>query len=188
MAVHCHRRLAYKSTKSPQDSDLNAQALRFISPLLSISIWGYSLTMAEVLGITAAVIQFLDIGLRLTLKIHSFSSEVRDVPRKLSVLKDHVIQHVEMASSIQTSISNSSFGLNSSSEAQLNAILDDQRRQMEILLQLLDSITNNDDDGLFRRGWNGIKAIDKKKDIESACDQIEAKGDLISLWLVNTNA
>lgn len=144
--------------------------------------------MAEILGITAAVVQFLDVGLRLCLKIHSFSSEVRDVPQKLNVVRDHLIQHVEMASSIQTSITNSSFNLDDSSEALLKVILDGQRLEMmELLLKLLDSITNKADDNLFRRGWNGIRAIDKKKDIESACDRIEAKGGLISLWLGNTN-
>lgn len=143
--------------------------------------------MAEALGITAAVVQFLDIGLRLTLKIRSFSSEVHDVPRKLNVVRDHVTQHIEVASSIQTSITSSTLSLDPSSEALLKTILDDQRREMELLLKLLESVTNKADDGLLRRGWNGIQAIDKKKDIESACDRIEAKGNLISLWLGNTN-
>lgn len=143
--------------------------------------------MAEVLGITAALVQFLDIGLRLSLKIRSLSSEIRDVPQKLDVVRGHVTQHIEIASSIQTSIINSSLSLNPSSEALLKTILDEQRKQMEVLLQLLDSLTNKSDDGLLRRGWNGIQAIDKKKEIESACDRIEVKGNLISLWLGNTN-
>lgn len=143
--------------------------------------------MAEVLGITAAVVQFLDIGLRLTLKIRSFSSEVHDVPRKLNSVREHVMQHIEVASSIQTSVISSTLSLDPGSEALLKTILDDQRREMELLLKLLEIVTDKADDGLLRRGWNGIQAIDKKKDIESACDRIEAKGNLISLWLGNTN-
>lgn len=143
--------------------------------------------MAEVLGITAALVQFLDIGLRLSLKIRSFSNEVRDVPQKLNIVRGHVTQHIEVASSIRASIINSSLSLDPSSEALLKTILDEQRKQMELLLQLLDSFTNKADDGLFRRGWNGIQAIDKKKDIESACNRIEAKANLISLWLGNIN-
>lgn len=143
--------------------------------------------MAEILGITAAVVQFLDISLRLCIKIRSFSGKFRDVPHKLNVVRHHLTQHMEVVSSIQTSIGDSSFSLDASSEAQLKLILDDQRREMELLLKLLESITNKVDDGVFRRGWNGIQAIDKKKDIEAACKQIEAKGGLILLWLGNTN-
>ena len=143
--------------------------------------------MTEILGIAAAVVQFLDIGSRLCLKIHSFSRKVRDVPHKLNILKVHLTQQIEVTSSVQTSVIGSTLGLDDSSEALLKAILDDQRQVMELLLRLLNSVTNRADDSLLRRSWNGIQAIDKKKEIESACDQIEAKGNLLLIWLGNTN-
>ncbi|KAL1869622.1 hypothetical protein Daus18300_005476 [Diaporthe australafricana] len=143
--------------------------------------------MAEALGIAAAVVQFLDIGARLCLKIHFFASEVRDVPQKLNNLKSHLVQQIELAESIQTSVIGSSFSLSDSSKASLKAIVDEQCRTMEPLLKLLDSITGKADDGLLRRSWNGIQAIDKKKDIEAACDLLDKKSNLLSLWLGNTN-
>lgn len=143
--------------------------------------------MAEVLGISAAVVQFLDVGLRLCLKIHSLSNAVRDVPQKLKVLRSHLMQQVEVAKHIQTVIVGSSVSLNDSSEALLKALLDDQAQTMDLLLNLLDSVSNKADDGFLRRTWNGIQAVEKRKAIESACDQVESKVNLLSLWLGNTN-
>lgn len=142
--------------------------------------------MAEALGVSAAVVQFVDIGLRLCLRLHSFCSEVRDVPQKLNALQDHLKQQIEVASSIQNSVLGASVLVDDSSEALLKSILEDQRRVMEHLFNLLESVTNKSGDNILRRSWNGIRAIDKKKDIESACDQLEAKMRLLSSWLGNT--
>lgn len=143
--------------------------------------------MAEALGISAAVVQFVDLGFRLGLKLHAFCSEVRDVPHKLMILEVHVKQQTEVASRIQASILGGSVSLNDNSEALLKAILEGQRQAMESLLNLINSVTNQPGDGILRRGWNGIRAIDKKKEIESVCEQIHTKADLLSSWLASTN-
>lgn len=143
--------------------------------------------MAELLGISAAVVQFLDIGLRLCLKIHSLSNEVGDVPHKLKILRAHLTQQVEVAKNIQTEIVGLPISPNDSPEALFKALLDDQAQAMDVLLRLLDSVSNKADDGFIRRSWKGIHAVEKKKAIEAACDQVESKGNLLSLWLGNTN-
>lgn len=143
--------------------------------------------MAEILSISAAVVQFLDIALRLSLKIHSCCNELREVPHRLNNLRAHLMQQTELASSVQKSVLGSSVSLTDSSKALLKSILNDQSREMDLMLNLIDSVTSKANDRLIRRSWNGIQAIDKKKNIESACDQIEAKGNLLSLWLINTN-
>lgn len=143
--------------------------------------------MAEALGISAALVQFVDIGLRLCLKLHSLCSEVRDVPHKLVILEIHVKQQTEVASRIQASILQGSVALNDDSEALLAKILEDQRQSMESLIDLISSVTNQPGDGILHRGWNGIRAIDKKRKMESICEQIQAKADLLSSWLANAN-
>lgn len=143
--------------------------------------------MAEALGISAAVVQFVDIGFRLCLKLHSFCGQVRDVPHKLMVLEIHVKQQIEVASRIQASILGGSVALDDNSEAALETILEDQRQAMGNLLDLINSVTNQPGDGLLRRGWNGIRAMDKKRQMESVCEQIQTKADLLSSWLSNTN-
>ncbi|KAG8161092.1 hypothetical protein KVR01_009356 [Diaporthe batatas] len=134
--------------------------------------------MAEALGISAAVAQFVDIGLRLCLKLHAFCNEVHEV---------HVKQQIEVASRIQASILGGSVALGGNSEALLETILKDQRQAMECLLDLINSVTNLPGDGIFRRAWNGIRAIDKKKEMEFVCEQIQAKASLLSSCLANTN-
>lgn len=97
------------------------------------------------------------------------------------------MQQIEVASSIRTTLVGPSVGLNDSAEALLKALLDNQAQPMDVLLKLFDSVSSKADDGFIRRSWNGIQAVEKKKAIESACDQVESKVNLLSLWLGNTN-
>lgn len=143
--------------------------------------------MADPLSISAAVVQFLQITIRLCLKLHSFCAEMYDLPERLGSLESDLKQQIQVADDIQGLVSGTPPALNSSSINSLQAILDDYSRKMEHLLRILNSVSNESHDGFLKRSWNALRALDKKNAMLLCCDQLAQKRSLLSIWLGKAN-
>lgn len=143
--------------------------------------------MADPLSISAAVVQFLEISVHLCMKLHSFCAEMRDVPEKLGSLETEITQQIRIAEDIRSSVSGISPALKPSSITLLREILDDYSSKMDQLLRILESVSCAPHNGLLKRSWNALRALDKKTEILLCCDQLAQKKSLLSIWFGNTN-
>jgi hypothetical protein len=145
--------------------------------------------MAEILGISAAVVQFLDIAVRVSMELSRLYSDLRDVPDKLHRLKLDIDQQIAIAKYIKSShatFQRDSPGT-STSTAPINQTLADYMITMEELVGLLQSIRSEDGAGPLRRSWDAIRAVHKRNDVLLRCDRLEHQKSSILLWLSNVN-
>jgi hypothetical protein len=145
--------------------------------------------MADILAISAAVVQFLDIAVRVSMELSSLYSDLRDVPGELRRLKLGIDQQIAIAKYIQSShatFQSDSPGT-STSTAPINQTLADYMLAMDELASLLQSIRSEDGSGPLRRSWNAIRAVHKRKDVLLICKRLEHEKSSILLWLSNVN-
>jgi len=141
--------------------------------------------MAEVVGAVAAVVQFVDVALRLSSCLERFCSDVRNVPRRFLQLQTDLRQQIEIAQQIQnhrlpgfaTAVASSAF------DTPLAEYID----LAEELRKTLEGLLGHKNDGVLRRGWDAICSVRKKEEVASICDRLEQKKSTLSLWLEAAN-
>lgn len=140
--------------------------------------------MAEIAA-AAAIVQFIDVGARLTSHLVHLCSEVRNVPDRFYRLQLDLRQQVEVAKHIKahcqpdfaTTVASPTF------DAQLFeyiALADD-------LCKKLDKILANRNDGLLQRGWSSLCSVRKKEDVLRICERLEQMKSTLSMWLSAAN-
>ncbi|KAF7521464.1 hypothetical protein G7054_g12450 [Neopestalotiopsis clavispora] len=132
--------------------------------------------MADV-AISAAVVQFLDIAVRLTLQLSSLYKQVQDVPEKLQYLQADIDQQITIARYVQSTHAtfwNASPPITVVSMS-INQPLTDYVAIMEQLLETVKIITKSNDIGIIRRSWSALRAIQKCKEAITLCDALEKK-------------
>ncbi|KAI0427165.1 hypothetical protein F5Y09DRAFT_344964 [Xylaria sp. FL1042] len=145
--------------------------------------------MADVLTISAAVVQFLDVAIRLSGKLGGLYTDLRDVPAELQNLKLDIDQQINIARYVQSSHATfwNAPQASSTTTISVDPTLASYMLLMERLLDLLQSITNKDNAGIARRSWNAVRAVHKRKDIMTTCETLERKRSSVNLWLSNAN-
>ncbi|CAN9101984.1 unnamed protein product [Alternaria alternata] len=141
--------------------------------------------MAEVVGAVAAVVQFVDVALRLSSCLERFCSDVRNVPRRFLQLQIDLRQQIEIAQHIQndhvpgfaTTVSSST----------LDAPLLEYTSLAEELSKTLEGLLSRKNDGMLQRGWSGICSLRKKEEVANICDRLEQKRSILSVWLNAAN-
>ncbi|KAI4657051.1 uncharacterized protein J4E79_007667 [Alternaria viburni] len=141
--------------------------------------------MAEVVGAAAAVVQFVDVALRLSSCLERFCSDVRNVPRRFLQLQTDLRQQIEIAQQIQnhrlpgfaTAVASSTF------DTPLAEYVD----LAEELCKTLEDLLGRKNDGALRRGWDAICSVRKKEEVANICDRLEQKKSTLSLWLEAAN-
>ncbi|KAI0410263.1 hypothetical protein F5X98DRAFT_359939 [Xylaria grammica] len=145
--------------------------------------------MAEILGISAAVVQFIDIAFRLSSGLGNLYKDLRDVPAELQDLKLDIDQQIAIAEYIRSShaVFWNTSPTGSAMPCPVDGTLASYMLLMEQLLELLQSIANKDDAGTVRRSWNAVRAVHKRKSVLEVCDSLEKKKSSVILWLSNAN-
>jgi hypothetical protein len=141
--------------------------------------------MAEVVGAVAAVVQFVDVALRLSSCLERFCSDVRNVPRRFLQLQIDLRQQIEIAQHIQndhvpgfaTTVSSST----------LDAPLLEYISLADELSKTLEGLLARKNDGMLQRGWSGICSLRKKEEVANICDRLEQKRSILSIWLNAAN-
>ncbi|KAM7220131.1 hypothetical protein V8F06_004459 [Rhypophila decipiens] len=140
--------------------------------------------MAE-LGIAAAAAQFLHHSIKVVFKLSWFCSEVRYTPEKLHALQAEVSQQTSLAQNLLSNLGNSSSS--NPGIGDLHQILQDYTGLLTCISETLDKFSNNVNDGHFRRGWNTVRAIRSKDEIQQLCTRLNDKRDLLCVGLGNLN-
>lgn len=145
--------------------------------------------MADILAISAAVVQFLDVAIRVSLELGKLYSDLRDVPGQLHKLKVDIDQQIAIAKYILSS--HATFQGDPpgavTATSPIDQTLADYVLAMEELTGLLQSIRSEDDAGSIRRSWNAIRAVHKRNKILLLCDKLGHQKSTILLWLASTN-
>jgi hypothetical protein len=127
------------------------------------------MTGAELIGVSAAAVQFVDTGWRAFLALSQLCSDLRHAPRRVQTASRHLEATVEVVRSIQTLT-------NSVSPAQDQAITSlieqalDQANQLEGIIA---SATPVLDEGRLKRGWRAFVTAKKEEDILQRCQMLE---------------
>lgn len=144
--------------------------------------------MADALAISAAVVQFLDIAIKLTLQLSSLYKEVHDAPEKLQRVKADIEQQIAIAKYVKSShaLFRSGSPATSTVSMPLEQPLADYVAVMKQLLLAVQTIQKSDA-GIIRRSWNALRATRKCKEAITLCDVLEKKKSSITMWLSTAN-
>ncbi|KAI1271889.1 hypothetical protein F5Y07DRAFT_327944 [Xylaria sp. FL0933] len=143
--------------------------------------------MADILMISATVVQFLDVAIRLSGKLGGLYIDLRDVPAELQSLKLDIDQQIDIARCIQSSHATflNAPHANSIATTSIDQTLASYVSLMERLIELLQSVTNKDNARIAQRSWNAVRAVHKRKEIMTICANLERKKSTVGLWLSN---
>ncbi|KAL1800772.1 hypothetical protein ACET3X_001114 [Alternaria dauci] len=141
--------------------------------------------MAEVVAATAAIVQFVDVALRLSSCLERLFSDVRNVPRRFLQLQTDLRQQIEIAQRIQNDHV-PGFATTVSPSA-LDPPLVEYISLAEELNKALEELLTRKNDGVLQRGWSGFCSSRKKEEVAHICDRLEQKRSVLSMWLNAAN-
>ncbi|KAF7944676.1 uncharacterized protein EAE97_005309 [Botrytis byssoidea] len=136
-------------------------------------------------GISAAIVQFVDIGLRTYLKLDQFCTDICDAPQIIQNLQVDLRQQLNIAENIH--INHHATLQSVTSIDQIEILLLHYIGQIGNLEGLLNVLTNQKTDRSWRRGWKGIKIAKKKEETMAVCGRLEQHKTSISMWLAETD-
>jgi hypothetical protein len=146
--------------------------------------------MADALAISAAVVQFLDVAIRLALQLSSLYKEVQDVPGKVRRLQVDTDQQIAIARHVQST--HATFWNGSSPTTTVSMSIDqplaDYIATMEDLVEVVKTLNKKPDGAsVIRRSWGALRATQKCKEAIALCDTLEKKKSNITMWLSTAN-
>lgn len=146
--------------------------------------------MAEVVGIVAGAVQFLDVGSRVLISFSRFCSDLQHVPRKVKRVRRQLEQTLQLVESIKSDVEAPNTGPGTTlagiiSQPQVDiakSLLEDAAVQVTELQVLLDKIalTGN---GFVEKTWRAVVAMKKEEDILRKCSDIETTAGLLQAWM-----
>lgn len=141
--------------------------------------------MAEIVAATAAIVQFVDVAVRLSCGLGRFCSEVRHVPRHFHRLLEDVRQQVKVAQRIQTHY------LPAFATSTASSTFDDPLVEYIILAEelckTLDTLLANKNDGILKQRWSSLCSIRKKEEVLQICSRLEQRKSTLSMWMDAVN-
>lgn len=147
--------------------------------------------MADVLAISAAVVQFLDITIRLSLQLSRLYKELHDVPQKLQSLNADLNQQIAIAQYVKSRHAAFWHGSPAASAGAMpfaDQGLADYVAVMERLLEAVELLAKPDSTaGIVSKSWNTLRATQKCREAVALCDTLERKKSNITLWLCTAN-
>jgi hypothetical protein len=141
--------------------------------------------MAEILGITASVVQFIDTGAKLSIKLSSFCSDVHDAPETVCSLLLDLNHQLDIARGIQDRTSQMTLSV--STAQNVPSLLQTHINLAQELLALLLSLELGPCDSMIRRSWKAIRAVKKKERILDICERLERQKTGLALWFSHVN-
>ena len=136
-------------------------------------------------GVIAAVIQFIDVGYRLSTRLTNFCADFRDAPEQVQRLNTDLKQQLAIAQDIRTTTQVVS------SEIQNIATFEhphqDYMSLASNLQSLVEGLEKTDGDGILQRSWKSLRAVRQKREIIEMCESLCRKESSMTRWLVSIN-
>ena len=135
------------------------------------------------IGAIAAVIQFIDVGCRLSARLTKFCADFRDAPQQIQRLNTDLKQQLAIAQDIETTTRVVS------SEVQSLATFEhphqDYMSLASNLQSLVEGLEKTDRDGILQRSWKKLSSVRQKKEIIEICERLCHKESSMTMWLVS---
>ena len=141
--------------------------------------------MAIELGAIAAVIQFIDVGCRLSTGLTSFCADFRDAPRQIQRLNTDLKQQLAIAQDIKTTTQVVSSEIQSL--ATFEHPYQDYMSLASNLRILVEGLEKTDRDGILQRSWKNLRSVRQKREIIEICERLCRKESSMMMWLVSIN-
>lgn len=146
--------------------------------------------MAEIVGIVAGAVQFLDVGSRVLINLSRFCSDLQHVPRKIKRVRQQLEQTLRLVESIKSDVEapntgpgTSLSGIISQPQADIaKSLLKGAAVQVMELQVLLDKIAPTGN-GFIEKTWRAVVAMQKEEDILRKCSDIEKPAGLLQAWM-----
>ncbi|KAL8721631.1 MAG: hypothetical protein Q9225_001720 [Loekoesia sp. 1 TL-2023] len=141
--------------------------------------------MAMELGVIAAVIQFIDVGCRLSTRLTSFCADFRDAPQQIRRLNTDLKQQLAIAQDIKTITQVVSSEIRSL--ATFEHPHQDYMSLASNLQSLVEGLEKTDRDGILQKSWKNLSCVRKKREIIQTCERLCQKESSMMTWLVSVN-
>lgn len=151
--------------------------------------------MAEIIALTAAAVQFLDVGGRVLIAFSSLCSGLKRVPAKVKAEIQQLEHVLVVLRTLETDITAPSNGLATTlagvlTQSQINeakALLKDAVTQAIELEVLLKSLLPPVQESAIRKAWRIIISQKKEEEILEQCRGLEEVKSTIQLWQERCN-
>ncbi|KAJ9667412.1 hypothetical protein H2201_002613 [Coniosporium apollinis] len=151
--------------------------------------------MAEVIALTAAAVQFLDVGGRVLVAFSSLCSSLKRVPAKVKAEIQQLEHVLIVLRTIETDIAVPNNGLATTlagvlTQTQINeakALLNDAVSQAKELEVILRSLVPPTQESTLRKAWRMIISQQKEEEILERCNGLEKVKSTIQLWQERCN-
>lgn len=151
--------------------------------------------MAEVIALTAAAVQFLDVGGRVLIAFSSLCSGLKRVPAKVKAEIQQLEHVLVVLRTIETDVTAPSNGLATaltgvliqSQISEAKALLNDAVSQAKELEVILKSLVPPTQESALRKAWRMIISQKKEEEILERCRGLEAVKSTIQLWQERCN-
>ena len=137
------------------------------------------------LGVIAAVVQFIDVGLRLSTRLTGFCADFRDAPQQIQRLNIEIKQQLKIAQDIKKAtqvVSSEIQGL-----ATFEHPHQDYMNLASKLQSLVEGLEKMDRDGILHRSWKNLRFVRQKNEIIDICETLCRKESSMMMWLVSIN-
>ncbi|OJD38063.1 uncharacterized protein BKCO1_500093 [Diplodia corticola] len=146
--------------------------------------------MAEVVGIVAGAVQFLDVGSRVLISLSRFCSDLQNVPHKIKTVRQRLERTLQLVDSIKSDVEAPNTGPGTTlsgiiSQPQVDfakGLLEDAAAQVTELQVLLTRLAFTGD-SLAKKAWRAVVAIKKEEEILSKWNDIETTTGLLQIWM-----
>lgn len=134
--------------------------------------------MAEIVAVTAAAVQFLDVGARLLLSISKLCGKLGDAPQLVQTLRDEITQLVEIVKDLKIERTTTSSAVDT-----VKASLNDCFTLCRELEVTLDKVLVEDGDSIARKAWKALLTVKREERMREICARLERKKTALSLWI-----
>jgi hypothetical protein len=166
-----------KATEAPPDV-----IFPFLESILTV--------MAEVVGITAAAVQFLDVAARLTMTLSRVYGEFQHMPRKVKAIAEELTEFTRLIHFLNSDIQAPNTGaastlngaLSPSSIALATGLLGRCIIEAQHMEDLLRPLVPKTSDTAIKRGWRTVVGPRKENEILDTWMRLQGHKINLSLW------
>ena len=137
------------------------------------------------IGAIAAVIQFIDVGCRLSTRLTGFCADFHDAPQQIQRLNTDIKQQLAIAQDIITTSQVISSEIRSL--ATFEHPHQDYMNLASNLQSLVEGLEKVDRDRILQKSWKNLRFVRQKKEIIEICETLFRKQSSMTMWLVSVN-
>lgn len=146
--------------------------------------------MAEIVAVTAAAVQFLDVGGRVLIKLSRLCSDLQHAPKAVETARSNLRVLVRLVGKIKQDLEAARAGPATTLQgavsperlATATTSLEECLAEANELFQTLDGLVCERSDNVAKRAWRAIVSVKKEKEILDGLTRLEQLKSNLALW------